>query len=228
MWGPGVMHKDQHAVLGVSMSGNFAWSTGETTSSITIQPACKDYSVFITTPALCTYSAQKKVTVDPPPTPYISAYKISEFSAQLQAGEGLHYQWTPSDGLSCHDCRNPVAWYTEDARYCVKTTDAFSCVTNTCISLVKSAAYIPNGFTPNDDRLNEVFLPVVTEVKNYQLKVYDRSGQKLFETSSPEVGWDGRFRGQPCERGVYVYALEFTDLESNRFHQYSGTVTLVR
>jgi gliding motility-associated-like protein len=69
---------------------------------------------------------------------------------------------------------------------------------------------------------------VVTEVRNYQLKVYDRSGQKLFETDSPEVGWDGRFRGQPCERGVYVYALEFTDIESNRFHQYSGTVTLTR
>ncbi|MHC1775299.1 MAG: gliding motility-associated C-terminal domain-containing protein [Lentimicrobium sp.] len=70
---------------------------------------------------------------------------------------------------------------------------------------------MPGSFTPNGDLLNDVFKPVLGDIlpTKYLLQVFDRWGTIVFETSNPDLGWDGTYKGQPAERGIYSYKVEF-------------------
>ena len=88
--------------------------------------------------------------------------------------------------------------------------------------------YIPNAFTPNGDGLNDVFRPTYEGVENFSLTIFSRSGEEIFSTDDPVSGWDGRFRGQLCPEGAYVYKIEFTDAVAREKKVFSGLVYLLR
>ena len=72
------------------------------------------------------------------------------------------------------------------------------------------AVYVPNTFTPNNDGLNDVFGPVFRGAKSYNISIFDRWGEKMFETNDFNKGWDGTYRGEPCKEDVYVWVLDVT------------------
>ena len=97
-------------------------------------------------------------------------------------------------------------------------------------SIIKGSLFIPNVFTPNGDNVNDQF--EVSYTQNYfshlNMKIYNRWGQQLYETSTPTIiWWDGNYMSNPCSGGVYFYILEATNIinETNKYH---GTVTLLR
>jgi gliding motility-associated-like protein len=71
---------------------------------------------------------------------------------------------------------------------------------------------MPNAFTPNNDGKNDHFGPVIDFApKSFLMIIYDRSGQKLYETTDPYKGWDGTFKGgEKVMEGVYVYHVQYT------------------
>jgi gliding motility-associated-like protein len=90
---------------------------------------------------------------------------------------------------------------------------------------------LPNAFSPNGDGINDGFgFPDAACVLDgpIQLDVFNRWGQRIFSTSSPEGKWDGTWKGKPQELGVYVWTLRYAspDTGENRWQQ--GTVTLIR
>ncbi len=87
--------------------------------------------------------------------------------------------------------------------------------------------FVPNAFTPNGDAVNEVFMPVSRGVIGFSMSIFNRWGQKLFETRNPASGWDGTFKGQPCSEDVYTWKI---DARSSRDRQknLTGTVLLYR
>lgn len=88
--------------------------------------------------------------------------------------------------------------------------------------------FIPNAFTPNDDGLNDVFKVVYPiPVTSFRLTVYNRFGQKIFETNDIRNGWDGRYKGEPQPLGVYVWTLEVT-VPGKVPNALKGTVTLLK
>ena len=89
--------------------------------------------------------------------------------------------------------------------------------------------FVPNVFSPDDDGLNDVFLPNFAPVPfhDYLFEVYDRWGSLIFSTQNPAAGWDGRHRGQRCAVGVYLYRMKL-ETETCEHVVFSGTVTLVR
>ncbi len=93
-----------------------------------------------------------------------------------------------------------------------------------CLTIV----YFPNTFTPNNDRKNDVFKAGVYGVlKQYHLIVYNRYGQKVFETSDPASGWDGLFRGKKQNQDTYTWIANY-QLEGKLPEQQNGTVLLIR
>ena len=82
-----------------------------------------------------------------------------------------------------------------------------SCVSQTPI------IFIPNSFTPNGDEHNEVFRPVTYYVseEGYSFSIYNRAGQKIFETNDPQKGWDGSYKGSQAQNGNYVYHIQFVN-----------------
>ncbi len=88
--------------------------------------------------------------------------------------------------------------------------------------------WIPNAFTPNNNGLNDIFKPVVLGVHDYNFLIFDRWGEKIFETHDMNEGWNGYFKGRLCTNDVFVYKIDFRDDVLNNVHQYIGSVTLVR
>lgn len=69
---------------------------------------------------------------------------------------------------------------------------------------------IPNIFTPNGDGINDALSPMVTcELKSFQLSIYNRWGDKVFESNNPNIQWDGRVHGRNAQNGAYTYLLDY-------------------
>jgi gliding motility-associated-like protein len=89
--------------------------------------------------------------------------------------------------------------------------------------------FVPDAFTPDNSGPNEnnTFKPQVINNKTYYMGVYNRWGQKMYETTDLTKGWDGNYLGEPAQNGVYVYKIIVTSMEDKIF-QYNGTFTLIR
>ncbi|REJ80839.1 MAG: gliding motility-associated C-terminal domain-containing protein [Bacteroidetes bacterium] len=88
-----------------------------------------------------------------------------------------------------------------------------------------TSIYIPNAFTPNGDGLNDTFGVKGEGIKNFRLFIYNRWGEKIFETSNPNEHWDGYYGGRPAEQGTYVYQVFASGIGKKARN---GSVTLVR
>ena len=91
------------------------------------------------------------------------------------------------------------------------------------------AMYIPNTFSPNDDGVNDIFSVFRdgTPPTSFELKIYDRWGNTVFETSQFDFMWNGRFRDKPLPVGVYTYVINATwNTESTIIRR--GDITLKR
>jgi gliding motility-associated-like protein len=107
---------------------------------------------------------------------------------------------------------------------------------NSCIHKVQGfvfatgpmQVYVPNIFTPNQDLLNEQFIPGGVIFSNYyDFRIYNRWGETLYYTQDATKGWDGTYNGMKCPDGVYVYLLKINDTNGN-LKIYRGTFTLLR
>lgn len=97
---------------------------------------------------------------------------------------------------------------------------------NVCI-LPPTPVFIPDIFSPNDDGLNDVLFVRGLGIVSMQFEVYDRWGERVFESSHPDHGWDGRFRGRTMPSGAYTWVLN-ARLNNGTTDTRSGTVRLVR
>lgn len=105
---------------------------------------------------------------------------------------------------------------------CGSYTDSIAITTGLCNILM------PDGFTPNGDGLNDIFrVKYPFAVSGFRMQVYNSWGEKVFESSNINIGWDGTWKGEPSVAGIYVWVIRFTDA-SNKLQQLKGTVTLIR
>ncbi len=90
---------------------------------------------------------------------------------------------------------------------------------------------IPNAFSPDNDGINDTFLPRNSSEQNiatFKMQIFNRYGQKIFESERIDAkGWDGKFNGVDQPFGVYVYTIDVA-FTSGQTEQYRGNVTLVR
>ena len=86
--------------------------------------------------------------------------------------------------------------------------------------------WVPDAFTVNDDRLNEVWGTSPIFVRGYSMKVYDRWGQKIWDSFDKKKQWDGTINGVQVPDGVYAWLLTF-DGWDNKHYQKTGTVMVI-
>lgn len=91
----------------------------------------------------------------------------------------------------------------------------------------KVTARVPQIFSPNGDGLNDFLYVLGSEIDEVEFIVYNRWGEKVFETTDVNIGWDGNFRGKKAQPGVYVYYLK-AGLNTSETITQSGDITLVR
>ena len=86
--------------------------------------------------------------------------------------------------------------------------------------------YVPNVFSPNGDGQNDILFVRGEGFQYLEFIIYNRWGEKLFETTSKDVGWDGTYKGQRCDPGVYVYHIKITFTNGTAYNN-KGNTTLV-
>lgn len=87
--------------------------------------------------------------------------------------------------------------------------------------------FIPNAFTPNQNNLNEGFRPDGMYYSAYEMKIYNRWGQKVYDGSDCQNFWDGKYEQQDAPEGVYAYYIIATDM-GGKTYQFNGSITLLR
>ena len=143
------------------------------------------------------------------------------------------YNWTPSIGMSCTDCPNPVVSAYSSGTYVITVSMVNQTATcyGTAILNVNvqghRQAYTPNAFTPNGDGNNDVFQIYGEDIKTVSLKIFNRWGEKVYETNNSLAGWDGTYKGAPQSTGVYTYEAIITYLNDTQQSK-NGTITLIR
>ncbi len=87
--------------------------------------------------------------------------------------------------------------------------------------------WVPNAFTPNDDGYNPQFVIVPGAVKTFEIQIYNRWGELVFESKDPAKSWDGIYKDKPSPEGVYMYLLRYTGGD-NLIKIQKGNITLIR
>ncbi len=88
--------------------------------------------------------------------------------------------------------------------------------------------YIPNAFSPNGDGVNDIFKIEAGDIiiEDFQMKVFNRWGTMLFESTDYTKGWDGKFKNQVVTPDVFVYSVQYRD-DKGLVYRSTGTVNLL-
>jgi gliding motility-associated-like protein len=143
----------------------------------------------------------------------------------------VFYNWTPNYMISDVTIVNPVVTPDHDIIYKVNAKTDHGCEGEGTIKIkvyVGPEIYVPTAFTPNGDKLNDLLkaIPVGMKQFNYFV-IFNRWGQKVFYTTDPSNGWDGKIDNHDQGSNVYIWIAEAVDYKG-RVIQKKGTVTLIR
>jgi gliding motility-associated-like protein len=147
---------------------------------------------------------------------------------KLDAGGDFNeYKWTPTGDTTQWIIVGDVGKYfvvVKDFRGC-NAQDGTRVERRCPVSV-----FYPNVFTPNNDGINDVYLPVGTDVVTYALTIYNAWGQKVFTSDQLSRGWDGTFQGKPSPEGTYVYQSTYSGYRNKKQVSFEekGSITLLR
>ena len=128
------------------------------------------------------------------------------------SGDYTSVSWNFGDGSVSSEL-NPTHTYAREGDYIVvqTVTYPFGCVYTFKTTLVVNKGYLimmPSGFTPNDDKINDTFVPLFKGLKDIKLEVYDTWGEMIFSEQGVTLkGWDGRLNGKDAENGNYFFKI---------------------
>lgn len=196
--------------------GSYLWSNGSTAPSISVSDSGL-YTVAVNNGG-CAVSDSFQLSVIPAPEIMLPLSTVicpdnGEF-ATLNAGPGLSYSWSPTGDTTASIVVAGQGIYSVVVTHqggCTRTASAE--VTEVC----RETVFVPGGFTPNGDGVNDLFFAEGTGIINFKMKIFNRWGQLIFETNRLGVagGWDGSYQDQPCPQGIYVYRIQYDALQPN-------------
>jgi gliding motility-associated-like protein len=209
---------------------------GATTSTYTANQEGA-YSVITSNPCGVDTSSQISVNIYQSPTVEagdsvtIFAGSSTTFDPTASGGTSPYtYSWTPFSSLDNPFVSNPVASPIETTTYTVVLSDANGCISTDTLTVYVEYdidIYLPTGFSPNGDNENDVLYVRGHGIKYLDLIIYDRWGEKIFETDDQLNGWDGTYKGKKLDPGVFVYYLKIVSYSGEEVIK-KGNITLVR
>lgn len=201
-----------------------------------------NYSVVATNNKGCKDTAfAQAVVVSTNPVLNIVANVDSIFLGQLvqlTATNNVLYQytWTPDPALSDYTIHDPIARPRQSGTYylTVQNIGIDGCTASDSITIIVKEAvcglpvvFIPNAFSPNGDGRNDELIVEGNNITDLTLSIYNRWGERVFETNDQSIGWDGRFKGEDLPPDVYGYYLQGVCDDGSTLST-KGNVTLLR
>jgi gliding motility-associated-like protein len=209
----------------------YNWSTGDTTSFIQVKDTGVYYVDVYNTGCL---SSDTVVVSDYLENDLFDLGADSTYcffngdTLYLNGPAADSYLWQPTGETT------PNITVFAPAIYTLTATKTNGCKVTSLISvreICEPNVFIPTAFTPDDDGINDIFLPYINNVENFNFRILNRRGQIVFYSEDASKGWDGKFNGVDAPIGVYVYRLNYLafDNEGSKIKEkLLGTITLIR
>ena len=215
-------------------------SGGNTDSAIVHISQPTKFTLVVTNSNGCSYTDSLSVAiVSSLPTVYATATPDTIMygdTTQLNMTSSAitSFYWDADPTLSSAQITDPLAYPIVTTTYTVNVTDSNGCKAKKQVAVhiiyppcAGSMLYIPNAFSPNNDGKNDKFMVRGNLIQDMYFAVYDRWGQKMFETHDQSTGWDGTFEGKKLAPAVFGWYLEGTCESGDKFFK-KGNVTLLR
>ncbi len=224
---------------------SYLWTLNDTITSNDITPryvfdSVGTYKVKLvaTNPASCNKadSVEKTFNVNPAPVanfthaPIIPETNVPITFTNRSTGADL-YNWNFGDNTGSSEM-NPVHFYkrTGDYNVCLISSNKYGCSDTICRPVsadVLPLADIPTGFSPNGDGVNDVLYVRGAAIESVDLKIFNRWGELVFQTTDMAIGWDGSYKGKQQEMEAYAFVLNVIFIDGSTLHK-KGNVTLLR
>jgi len=213
----------------------YLWSTGAITSGITISPIITAPYEVVVSNGICSSNGSVIITVNPLPdvtaccnVTFSPGQSVPLLVSPVNASD--IYSWLPAKGLSCNTCPDPIASPISTTTYTLITTNEYGCVKMETVSLkMPCDIFIPDAFSPNADGLNDFFIlrTYCNEIQSMYFEIYDRWGNKVFESTDLNTVWDATYKGKQMDNAVFVYSLQATLMDGSVINK-KGNITLIK
>ncbi|MBU1720378.1 MAG: PKD domain-containing protein [Bacteroidetes bacterium] len=214
--------------------------TTDTTTNVTHVYASEGsftVDLVVTGTSGCSDSASQNIVIRPNPvaaftwTPEIPRLMEPIFFTDLSVGATSWY-WDFGNLKGNSSEQNPAYAYDEITSFTVilTITNDYGCEDTATMLMVVGGAYppsVPTGFSPNGDGINSLLFVKGGPFSEFDFKIYNEWGKRVFETTDPSDGWDGTVNGKEQPVGVYVYSLYVVTSSGETFNLV-GDITLLR
>lgn len=136
------------------------------------------------------------------------------------------YLWQDNSKQASYIINKEGIYYVKVYDGCTSTSDTLNVNTKNCTCNF----YVPTAFSPNNDAVNDIFLPmrICDEFKEYKFTVYNRWNELMFQTNDILSGWNGFYKNAEQQTDTYVWLLEYFDVFKKETIFRKGTVVLLR
>lgn len=221
------------SVSGGTGTYTYLWSNGATNNAAD-NLSVGNYSVIVTDSNGCTQTTNATIN------DMNSAISDAGNDVTIEQGEstplngsgGIIYKWIPTNGLDDANVSNPIASPIKTTTYTLVITDNNGCTATDDVTITVNVKcsddiFIPNSFSPNGDGNNDFLFVRNNCIQALSFKVFNRWGEKVFETTDQKIGWDGTYKGKALATGVYAYFIE-ANLTNNTSYNDKGTISIIK
>ncbi len=211
-------------------------SSTNTASTVATPTASTVYIVSVSGAPGCQYQDTFSIQIIPVP---IAGFRYTPdppepntpFQFISYGTDAETFSWDFGDGTGSN-IATPTHLYTRKGTYsvCLIVTNKGMCADTICNDVkadVRTSIGVPTAFTPNGDGVNDVLYARGSAVTTMNLVIYNRWGQKVFETNSLERGWDGVYKGKQQEIDNYAYILTASFIDGTTIIK-KGNINLIR
>lgn len=217
-------------------------STEENPTHVYQNPGTYTVTFTVTDPFTCNVTDVEQMvinvfdapTVDFSYTPNIPIVNTPYVFSNLASADAVRFKWTFGDGDSLETTSRADVTHqyvaTGDYEVCLTAWNAGGCPAVECKTvraIIDPLLDVPNAFTPNSGDVNSVVRVMGFGITKMRWIIYNRWGQKVFETTSRNQGWDGKFNGTLQPMDVYAYTLEAEFADGKKVTK-KGDITLIR
>jgi len=225
-------------VAGGVPSYTYNWSNGTNEPDAT-QLSAGSYTVTVHDRSNCIiqesfsvstdYELEVQTSVD---NDNITEGETAQLNAATNNNNGNVYTWTPTEKIFCANCATTMVSPVITTEYGVNVVDANGCQAAGKVTInVKPVTdvFIPNVFTPNNDGANDVFKIYgdLGTIRYLDFKIFNRWGEKVYETSDNDFTWDGNYKGEIVPQGVYIYTAKIVYVNHDTV-EHKGSITVFR
>jgi gliding motility-associated-like protein len=219
---------------------------GDTLNTVIESPGVYDLTATAISDAGCSVSLSFEALVEVYTSPvaqfFVTPSELSTIDPVAtftdSSVDAIHYNWNFA-GLGTSDDPNPIFEFPSENQanfeVCLRVANQLGCFDSTCRFLnldIKNILFVPNAFTPDNDGLNDIFLPQLQgfDETTYILQIFDRWGEMIFQTNDMNTPWIGDVIDGThyAKDDVYHWQIMVKDKEKAEYQKFQGLITLIR